>query len=71
MTANNIIELMNRTPFTPLEIHLSDGASIRVEETFQIATACNSPTCVVYDGDRMRIVVLRNVTEVVTPSSSS
>jgi hypothetical protein len=67
MTANLMIDLMNRTPFTPLEIHLSDGALIRVEEPFRIATARNSPTCIIYEGDdRMRIVSYRNITEVGT-----
>jgi hypothetical protein len=62
---------MNRSPFTPLEIHLSDGAAIRVEEPFQISTSRNSPTCTVYEGDRMRIVAFRNITEVVTSANGS
>jgi hypothetical protein len=69
MTANQMIDLMNRSPFAPLEIHLSDGASIRIEQPFQIATTRNSPTCVVYEGDdRMRILSFRNITEVITTS---
>ncbi len=32
MTANRMIELMDRTPFEPLEIHLSDGERIHVEQ---------------------------------------
>jgi hypothetical protein len=69
MTANQLIDLMNRSPFTPLEIHLSDGASIRVEQPYQIATTRNSPTCVIYEGDeRMRFVSYRNITEVITSS---
>jgi hypothetical protein len=66
MTANQMIDLMNRSPFAPLEIHLSDGAAIRIEEPFQISTARNSPTCTIYEGERMRIVAFRNITEVVT-----
>ena len=67
MNATQMIELMNRSPFVPLEIHLSDGASIRVEEPFRIATSRSSPTCTIYEGeDRMRIVAFRNVTEVIT-----
>jgi hypothetical protein len=69
MTANQLIDVMNRSPFTPLEIHLSDGVSIRVEQPYQIATTRNSPTCVIYEGDeRMRFVSYRNITEVITSS---
>lgn len=71
MTANQMIALMNRSPFVPLEIHLSDGVSIHVEEPYQITTSRNSPTCTVYEGnDRMRIITLRNVTEVITKNVS-
>jgi hypothetical protein len=66
MTANQIIELMNRSPFEPLEIHLSDGASIRVEHPYEIATKPNSAICVVYDGELARFVSFRNITQVVT-----
>jgi hypothetical protein len=66
MTANQMIDLMNRAPFVPLEIHMSDGEAVRVEEPFQISTARNSPTCTIYDGERMRIVAFRNITEVIT-----
>ncbi len=70
MTANQMIELMNRVPFQPLEIHLSDGTQIRVEQPYQIATRPNSPTCIVYDEDeRTRFVAYRNITEVVTSST--
>jgi hypothetical protein len=73
MTANHIIELMNRLPFEPLEIHLSDGTSIRVEQPYQISTARNSPTCTIYeeDGERMRIVSFRNITEVITTANGA
>jgi hypothetical protein len=66
MTANQIIDLMNRSPFEPLEIHLSDGASIRVEHPYEIATKPNSAICVVYDGELARFVSFRNITQVVT-----
>lgn len=67
MTANQLIELRGRTPFEPLEIHLSNGEIIRVEQPFQIATRRDSPTCSIYeDEDRMRIVTYRNITEVIT-----
>ena len=71
MNATQMIELMNRIPFEPLEIHLSDGTRIRVEQPYQIATRPNSASCTVYDeGDRMRIVAYRNVTEVITTATA-
>ena len=67
MTANQMIELRNRKPFDAFEVHLADGANIKVEEPWQIATARNSPVCVIFDADeRMRIISFRNITEVVT-----
>ena len=71
MNATHMIELMNRVPFEPLEIQLSDGTLIRVEQPFQIATRPNSPSCVIYDeDDRMRIVAYRNITEVITAATA-
>jgi hypothetical protein len=71
MTATQMIELMNRTPFEPLEIHLSDGTRIGVEHPYQIATRPKSPTCVIFDDDeRMRIVAYRNITEVITRATA-
>jgi hypothetical protein len=67
MTSNRLLELMNRMPFQPLEIHLSDGAAIRVEQPFEISTEPNSPTLVIHgSNNQMRIVSLRNITEVIT-----
>ena len=67
MNATQLIELMNREPFEPIEIHLSDGTRILVEHPYQIATARNSPSCTIYDtDDRMRIVAYRNITEILT-----
>ena len=72
MTATQMIELMNRTPFAPLEIHLSDGTSFRVEHPYHIATRQKSPTCTIYtDDERMRIVAYRNITEVITRATAS
>jgi hypothetical protein len=71
MNATQMIELMNRTPFEPLDIHLSDGTRIRVEHPYQIATRPDSPTCIVFDEpDRMRFVAYRNITEVITAASA-
>jgi len=66
-----MIELMNRTPFEPFEIHLSDGTQIRIEQPYHIATRQDSPSCIVYDDDRMRIVAYRNITEVITTLTAS
>jgi hypothetical protein len=72
MNAALMIELMNRVPFEPLEIHLSDGTQIRVEHPYHIATRQDSPTCIVYDeNDRMRLIAYRNITEVVTSAAAS
>jgi hypothetical protein len=66
-----MIALMNRSPFEPLEIHLSDGTQIHVEQPYHIATRQNSPSCIIYDeGDRMRFVAYRNITEVITKTTA-
>lgn len=72
MTALQMIKLMNRTPFEPFEMHLSDGARIRAEHPYVVATRPKSPTCIIYDEDEgMRIVAYRNITEVVTKATAS
>jgi hypothetical protein len=70
MTANQIIDLMNRSPFAPIEIHLSDGARIRVEHPYEIATKPNGAICVVYDGELARFISFRNIAEVITSPSN-
>jgi hypothetical protein len=72
MTAQQMITLMNRTPFEPFEIHLTDGVHIRVEHPYEIATAPKSRTCSVYDDDGgiMRIIAYRNITQVVTKAAA-
>ncbi len=71
MTANQIIELMNGSPLSPLEIHLSAGARIRVEHPYEIATKPNSAICVVHDGEVARFISFRNITEVITTVNGS
>jgi hypothetical protein len=67
MTANRLLVLMNRAPFQPLEIHLSDGVAIHVEQPYDVSTERNSPTFVVHEpNNRMRVISFRNVTEVIT-----
>jgi hypothetical protein len=67
MDATALIELMNRVPFQPLEIHLNDGSVIEVTEPFEIATQRTSPSFIVYAGDKMHFVSYRNVARVNTP----
>ena len=67
LTANQLIELRNRKPFDAFDVHLADGANIKVEEPWQISTSRDSSVCVIFDtDDRMRIISYRNITEVVT-----
>jgi hypothetical protein len=67
MNATELIKLMNRSPFQPLEIHLNDGSIITVNEPFEIATQRTSPCFVAYTTDKMDVVAYRNVTKVTTP----
>jgi len=73
MTAKQMIELMNRVPFEPFEIHLTDGAHIKVEHPYEIATGPKSRTCSIYDDEQeiMRIVSYRNIAEVIAKAPTS
>jgi hypothetical protein len=51
MNATQLIELMNRTPFVPVELHLNNGTVIHVEQRFAIAASPNRATCIVFDDD--------------------
>lgn len=66
MNATELIELMNRSPFLPLEIHLNDGTTITVNEPFEIATQRTSPCFVVYTAAKMDVVAYRNVAKITT-----
>jgi len=67
MNATQMLELMNRTPFEPLVIHLNNGTIIHVEDPYSISARANSPTCIVFDDDGIaRFVAYRNISEVVT-----
>lgn len=70
MHASELIKLMNRTPFQPLEIHLNDGSIITVTEPFEMATQRNSPCFVVYTEEKMEVVSYRNVSKITTPISA-
>ena len=70
MNATELIQLMNRSPFQPLEIHLNDGSAIPVNEPFEIATQRTSPCFVIYTSDHMDVVSYRNVARITTPVAS-
>jgi hypothetical protein len=71
MTANQLIELMNRVPFEPFEFHLNDGSRIRVDHPYLVATSPHSASCTVYaeNGPIARYVALRNVSQIVSPAT--
>lgn len=67
MNANEMIDLRNRLPFVPFTIHLRDGAAVRVEQPYVLATGRNSPECVIYESaDRIRFVAYRDIAEITT-----
>ncbi len=68
MNATELLKLMNRSPFQPLEIHLNNGSVITVNEPFNIATQRTSPCFVVYTADKMDVVAYRTVTKITTPA---
>ena len=71
MTATQMIELRNRMPFEPIEIHLTDGTRIRVEQPYYIATRPKSSTCAIcLDDELVRFVAYRNITEVITTATA-
>lgn len=71
MNATQMIELMNRTPFEPFEIHLTDGTKILVEHPYEIVTKPKSTSCFIFDDDdRMHFVAYRNITEVITKATA-
>ena len=67
MNATELLKLMNRTPFQPLQIHLNDGSMVTVNEPFEVATQRTSPCFIVYSADKMDVVAYRNVTKIETP----
>ena len=66
MNASQLVELMNRTPFAPIEVHLTNGTAIRVEQPYDIAARPNSSDCLIFEGDRWRFIAYRNIAEVIT-----
>jgi hypothetical protein len=71
MNAAQMLQLMNRIPFEPFELHLNDGHRIRVDHPSYLATREDSPTCIICDDDeQMRIVAYRNIAEVITKATA-
>jgi outer membrane lipoprotein SlyB len=68
MNASQIVELMNRTPFVPIEIRMNNGSAIHVEQPFDIAARPNSSDCLIFEGDRWRFIAYRTIAEVITSS---
>jgi hypothetical protein len=67
MNATQMLELLNRSPFQPLEVHLNNGTVIHVETPFAIRAIPHSATCIVFDDEGIaRFVAYRNMAEVVT-----
>jgi hypothetical protein len=67
MNARQMIELLNRSPFEPIEIHLTNGTVIAVEHPYLIATAPGSSVCTIYgevESEPARFVAFRNIVEV-------
>jgi hypothetical protein len=72
MTANRILELMNQSPFMPLEFHLNNGTTILVENPYEIAVKPNGPDFVIFEATRSRYVACRNISEIITgPTTES
>lgn len=68
MNASQMIELVNKQPFEPLDVHLSEGEVLRVESTHLIATGRNLPTFILYsdEDESARYVAYRNITQIKT-----
>ena len=72
MNATQMLELMNRTPFQPLEVRLNNGTVIHVDDPYSIAVKPNSSTCIIFDdGGIARFVSYFNIGEVVTQDLSA
>ncbi|MEO1498211.1 MAG: hypothetical protein AAFV43_13795 [Planctomycetota bacterium] len=68
MNASTMIDIVNRQPFEPIEVHLSDGEVLTIESLHLIATGRNKPTFILYtdEDETTRYVSYRNITQVVT-----
>ncbi len=67
MNAHQMIELLNRNPFEPIEIHLTNGTVIRIDHPYQTATAPQSSHCIIHgesESEPVRYVAYRNMAEV-------
>jgi len=67
MNATQILDLLNRTPFQPLEIRLNNGTVVHVDTHFAIRVVPHSSSCIVFDDAGIaRFIAYRNMAEVVT-----
>ena len=67
MNARQMIELLNRNPIEPIEIHLTNGTVIRIEHSYLIATAPQSSHCIIHgesESEPVRYAAYRNMAEV-------
>lgn len=67
MNATQLIELLNRNPFEPIEIHLTNETVISIEHPYLIATAPGSSHCIIHgetESEAVRYVAYRNMAEV-------
>lgn len=72
MYASTMIELINRQPFQPIAVHLSDGEVLMVGYPHLISTGRNKSTFTLHSDtdDSARYVSYRNVTQVVTTDAA-
>jgi hypothetical protein len=66
MTAEDLRELKNKTPFTPFTIHMNGGKAMKVEdpEDIVIPRGWRSDAIITYPNGRFSWVYLRNVSHV-------
>ena len=56
MTTVNIEDALNKTPFTPFDIHIDNGKTIHVRHPDFLMFSESKRTAVVVEGERFQIV---------------
>jgi len=66
MTADQLRDIKNKTPFKPFTIHMSDGKEIRIEdpESLVLPRDWSTDAIVTMPRGRFAFVYLRNITHV-------
>ena len=66
MTADDLRELKNKTPFAPFTIHMNDGKSLKVEdpEDILLPRGWRSDVIVTYPNGRWSWIYLKNISHV-------